>query len=206
MKKLHTSLAVSAIALMGAFSTMAQAAEFPYNGQVQSVTGALAALITPIPQEILGSITFDDTAIASGSAGPADVVGLQVNIGAVCIASDIAVCAPGSFATPITSVDAATVTFTGGQPTGGSMTVTGSLTTPIILTVSVIFDLSAGTWTADALAAGTVGGSFVPTAPSVLGPFDANKVPSMPIYGLIIIGLGLLLVAGRRLRKTPTRR
>jgi hypothetical protein len=118
---------------MGAFSMTAQAAEFPYNGQVQPATGALAAFITPIPQDILGSITFDDTAIASGSAGAADVVGLQVNIG-------------------------------------------------------------------------TVGGSFVPTAPSVLGPFDANKVPAMPIHGLIITSLGLLLVAGRRLRKTPTRR
>lgn len=205
MNKLRTSLAMSAIALMGALSMNAQAAEFPYNGQVQAATGILATLITPIPQEMLGGITFDDAAIAVGLAGPADIISMQVNIGLVCIASDVGICAPGSFAAPISSVDAAAVTFADGQPTGGSMTVTGSVTTPVVLTVSVVFNLDAGTWSANAPGFGTVTGTFAPTVMQVLAPFDANKVPTMSVYGLIITVLGLLLVAGRRLRKAQSR-
>ena len=143
----------------------APSADFAYNGQVLVTTGAMVGLIPTIPLDMIGNIAYEPAAIAAGLAGPSDVTAMEVNIDQICIAIDISTCAPGTIATPITSIDAAAITFAGGLPTGGSMTVTGNLTSPVALTLTVVFDFDAGTWDADAGVFGTVGGTFAPTLP-----------------------------------------
>jgi hypothetical protein len=198
------STIATAAVLLSALSANAQAAAILYTGDVLAATGALAGLITPIPQPMSGTVTYDDAAIAGGLAGPSDVTDVLVEVGAFCFALDILNCPAGSAAVPVTSIDSAAVTFSGGEPTGGSMQVTAFSAT-FGVSIPISFDLSAGSFLADAGALGTVSGTFSAPAPAVLGPFDPNKVPTMPIYGLIITGLGLLLVAGRRLRAVQSR-
>lgn len=84
-----------------------------------------------MPLNMVGNIAYESAAIAAGFTGPADVTAMPVNISAICIAIDVSTCAAGTIATPITSIDAAAVTFSSGVPTGGSMMVTGNLTEPI---------------------------------------------------------------------------
>ena len=172
MKK---SIVLAAAALASVLSFNSQAAVIQYSGAVTTTTGAMIGLIPVIPLSMNGFIEYDDAAIAGGLAGPADILGMQVNIGAICVAIDTAGCAPGTIATPITSISSAAVTFSplAVLPTGGSMTAVGNLTTPITLTLPVIFDFDAGTWTADGGFFGTVGGTFaaipVPAAAWLFG-------------------------------------
>lgn len=173
---------LSSVALFGAMTMTAQAAVINYEGAVTTTTGAMIGLIPPPLPAMDGFIEYDDTAIAGGLAGPGDILGMQVNIGAICVAIDVAGCAPGTIATPITMISAAAVTFDAlGNPTGGSMTAVGNLTTPITLTLPVIFDLTAGTWSADGGFFGTVGGTF---APAVI------PVPAAAwLFGSALLGL-----------------
>lgn len=181
-------LACTTMILTGALSINTQAEEIPYSGEVLAATGAMLGLISPIPQPMVGSITYDDAAIASGLAGPADILGMQANIGAVCIAMDITTCAPGTIATPVTNIDAAAVTFANGVPTGGTMSVVGTLVDPIVITLPVDFDFNTGTWSADGGVFGTVSGSFAPTQPPNIIVFQLDDLSMATLQTLLAGG------------------
>jgi hypothetical protein len=78
------STIATAAVLLSALSANAQAAAILYTGDVLAATGALAGLITPIPQPMSGTVTYDDAAIAGGLAGPSDVTDVLVEVGAFC--------------------------------------------------------------------------------------------------------------------------
>jgi hypothetical protein len=181
MKLFRISTVVSAVALMGALSMNSQAAEIAYGGEVLVSTGALAGLITPVPQPLGGSVTYDDTAIAGGLAGPSDILGVNITVGAFCFALDTAACAAGTAPVPVTSIDAAAVTFAGGAPTGGSMEVT-TFSSTFGISIPISFDLTAGTFLGDAGFLGTVSGTFAPVA--------AVPVPAAAwLFGSALLGL-----------------
>jgi hypothetical protein len=88
-----------------------------------------------------------------------------------------------------------------GNITGGAMTIAAAVPTGTIGNLAV--DADAGTWalTISGIDIATGTGSFALLAPPPsVNNFDANKVPTMSVYGLIIIALGLLLVAHRHLK------
>jgi hypothetical protein len=88
-----------------------------------------------------------------------------------------------------------------GNITGGAMTIAAAVPTGTIGNLAV--DADAGTWalTISGIDIATGTGSFALLAPPPpVNNFDANKVSTMSVYGLIITALGLLLVARRHLK------
>jgi hypothetical protein len=180
MKITSLTKVLSAVALFGALSMNTQAAEITYAGEVLSATGALATLITPVPQPMGGTITYDDGAIAGGLAGPGDITSITVNVGAFCFNLDPATCPVGSAPVAITSIDAAAVTFAGGAPTGGTLDITTFAST-FGLFIPISFDLTAGTFLATS-GLGNVSGTF--------GAVAAVPVPAAAwLFGSALLGL-----------------
>ena len=88
-----------------------------------------------------------------------------------------------------------------GNITGGAMTIAAAVPTGTIGNLAI--DADAGTWalTISGIDIATGNGSFALLAPPPpVKNFDANKVPTISVYGLIITALGLLLVARRHLK------
>lgn len=157
--KLRSSIAASIFLLGAVLSFSSQAAVIQYSGQMTTTTGVFETFIpAPLPA-IDGFIEFDDTAIAAGIASASDILSMEMNIGAFCVATDIAACAPGLLAMPVTAINFSAVTFTAGAPTGGSMLATGVLTSPIQLTLPLIFSFDAGVWFTDGGPFGTLAGT-----------------------------------------------
>lgn len=185
---------LSSVALFGALSMNAQALVVNFEGGVSDVTGAFIGIFFPPLPTMSGFIEYKDTAVAAGLAGPSDILAAQVNIGTtVCIALDLAGCAPGFVKMPITSIDAAAVTFSGGSPTGGSVAFTGNLTRPVVLTLPLIFDFNAATWIIDGGLFGAVTGCYG----GLSGP-PCEAVSEVPtpaaawLFGSALLGLGAM--------------
>ena len=183
--KLRTSMIISAAALLSALSLNSQAAIFQYSGQMTATTGVFETFIpAPLPA-INGFIEFDDAAIASGFAGAGDVLGMEMNIGPFCVATDLAGCAPAVIAMPITAINFSAVTFAGGLPTGGSLLATGVITSPIQLTLPLIFSFDAGVWFTDGGPFGTLAGTG-----SLISPVPLPA--ALWLFGSALLGLGAI--------------
>lgn len=180
--KLRISMIIALAALMSMLSLNSQAAVFQYSGAMTATTGVFETFI-PAPLPLIdGFIEFDDAAIAAGFAGAGDILGMEINLGPFCVATDLAGCAPGVVAMPITGINFSAVTFAGGLATGGSMLVTGVLTTPIQLTLPIIFSLDVGVWFADGGPFGTLAGTG-----SLVSPIP---VPAAAwLFGSALLGL-----------------
>ncbi|MFK8032092.1 MAG: thrombospondin type 3 repeat-containing protein [Gammaproteobacteria bacterium] len=150
--------------LMVVMSPLAtQAADLAYSGEVVDVTGAFVAL-TPPGTEVGGPIVVDDAALAGGLIGIADIVSINVNVGGFCFATDGGDCSGVGSLVPITSIDSAAITGTGG-PLGGSFTVTAFSPT-FNVSIPISFDLDNQSFAGDGGAIGTVGGTGMLTGPS----------------------------------------
>lgn len=147
---------------VSAIATTAQAVVINYDGVVTGATGAFAGLIGP-GTVISGPIDYDDAAVASGLVGPTDFNDITISVGAFCFATGSG-CAVGASVVPITSIPNAAVTFSAGEPTGGSFDVIAFSPT-FQASVPIAFDLTAGTFFGDGAFLGTVEGTFAPSSP-----------------------------------------
>jgi len=221
MNKIRISIFLSAVALMGALSINAQAQALTISGTIDSGTGALAALVAPGTsfsggldwsgtldggQVVLGGFCFTDDASglppASGTCGAGSAVPILTTGQAIY---------DGTPAAPGATFQQAGSTFDG--TSGVIKIITYSPTFGVLIPIDLTFNGDGtGTVFADAGALGTATGSgsfVVPSSPPSGGggnsglviPNDPPKIPTMPLYGLGLTILGLLSIAGRRLRK-----
>lgn len=160
MKK-HLSCLLSMLAL-SAMALPATAATVIYTGVVESSTSALFTLIPP-GTPVGGPIEYDDIAVAGGLVGIDDILAIDVNVGGFCFTTgaDAMGCPLGGAYVPITSIDAAAITFASGLPTGGTLDVT-AFSPSFGVAIPIAFDLTAGTFFADAGALGVATGTFSP--------------------------------------------
>ena len=167
---------LTSVVLSIVFPVGAQALSITYTGTVESATGIFSAL-TPPGSPVGGPIVYDDAAVGSGLVGPADILGIDVNVGGFCFSTgpDGSGCPlqPNAW-TPIISIDAAAVTFAGTTPTGGFIDVTAMSGNFFLIN----FDLTAGTFLI--WGGGTASGTFAP-------------VPIPAALWLMIGGLGALM-------------
>ena len=176
-KKIISSLFVAIIATA---SLSAQAATLTYTGEVTDATGAFTAL-TPIGTPVGGPLEVDDTALAAGSIGIADIISIDVNVGGFCFATGTGTCGGVGTLVPITSIDSAAITGTSGT-LGGSFAVTAFSPT-FNVSIPITFDLDAGTFSADGGALGTVSG---------IGSLEAAPVPvpaAVWLFGSALLGM-----------------
>ncbi len=176
-KKTFTSLA---LALIATVSLSANAATLTYSGEVTGATGAFVAL-TPLGTPVGGPISVDDAALAAGSIGIADILSIDVNVGGFCFATGTGDCGGMGTLVPITSIDTAMITGTSGT-LGGSFSVTAFSPT-FMVSIPIVFDLDAGTFSADGGALGTVSG---------IGSLEAAPVPvpaAVWLFGSALLGM-----------------
>jgi hypothetical protein len=192
--------AASVVALMSGHANAAPTGnEMTYSQGIDivSITGTL----------------FDGTGIGVGS-GSFDTNG-ELSVGSTVVTNIPAIGAPGTVVSSTLysgSIAGNTWTYSGtSQQTfvscTGNATICGNITpgTSAPTTGNPIFALnilSGGTWvtssTIGSLTTLTVDHSLTPAPPPA--PFDANKVPTMPMYALGITALALFGAAARRLR------
>lgn len=183
MNKIIKTL-LSSGALIVALSMNAQALTVTYGGTVDTATGALGTLVPP-GTPVGGPISYDDAAVATGTVGPSGILGIDINVGGFCFTSgpDNTGCPSGGAYVPITSIDAAAVTFAGMTPTGGMLDVT-TFSPSFGIFIPISFDLTAGT--------------FLATSPlgDASGTFQVVPVPA----AVWLFGSALLGLAARRRR------
>ncbi|MEM7083663.1 MAG: hypothetical protein AAF465_13110 [Pseudomonadota bacterium] len=169
------------VALVASVSLGAQAATLTITGEVTTAGGAFVAL-TPIGTPVGGPIVVDDTALASGSIGIADIISIDVNVGGFCFATGAGDCGGMGTIVPITSIDSAAITGSSGT-LGGSFSVTAFSPT-FMVSIPIVFDLDAGTFSADGGALGTVGGTV-----SVEAPAPVPVPAAVWLFGSALLGL-----------------
>jgi len=174
------------VAILATASLSANAATLTYEGEVTGATGAFVALTPPGMTPVGGPIEVDDAALAAGSIGIADITAVDVNVGGFCF-SLTGDCGGMGTLVPITSIDSAAITGTGGQ-LGGSFSVTAFSPT-FMVSIPIFFDLDAGTFSADGGALGTVSG---------VGTLSAAEIP-VPAAAWLL-GSALLGMMGIRRR------
>ncbi len=104
--------------LLTTVSTSVGAATFELAGSIEIATGAFA-ILTPVGTPIEGAIAFDDTAVAAGHAGLADIGSIDINVGGFCFSNgiDSSACPNGGAFAPIAQIVEASVAFVDGLPT-----------------------------------------------------------------------------------------
>lgn len=127
-----------------------------YAGVVDSATGGFVAL-TPVGTPVGGPIVVDGGALAAGAIGVADILSIEVNVGGFCFATAGLTCGGVGTVVDITSIDSAAITGSAGT-LGGIFAVTAFSPT-FMISIPIVFDLDAGTFSADGGAIGTVGGT-----------------------------------------------
>lgn len=202
------------ISLLGllAISLVASAAPVNISGTITGGTGALLGLVPP-GTPFAGNLDW--------GAGTLDSA--QVNLGAFCFTDDASGSPPASPTCPdmsavVPMLPTGEVAYNpAGAPPGSTFQQAGTTfdgTTGLLrlatfsptFNVTIFVDLTfngdgTGTVFADAGAAlGTSVGEFTVARPPVLST-DAS-IPVMPLFGLVLTGLGLVFVARRQLRKS----
>ncbi len=160
MNKIFKTLLSGAL-LSFAFAMNAQALVVDYVGTVVTSTGALATLVPP-GTPVGGPILYDDAAVATGTVGPLGVLSIDVNVGGFCFSTgpDATGCPTGGAYVPVTSIDAAAITFAGTTPTGGFLDIT-TFSPSFGIFIPISFDLTAGTFLATS-PLGDASGTFAP--------------------------------------------
>ncbi len=207
MSRLSRVWRTSAAVCIGAFLWgKASAAEFTLDGVVENATGAFATLVPP-GTAVGGPVVFDDAAIAAGLAGPTDITEIDVNVGGFCFSTrgDTSGCPLGGTLVPITSIDAASVLFTGNFPSGGTFAVT-AFSPSFGIFIPIDFDLDTGTFFADGGGLGTADGPIaflLPAAAAAPNPaafpdtgIGATESLDVTVTNTGLGGLAILGVAG----------
>lgn len=161
MLKKHITKFFLAFALTGVMSMNANALVVDYAGTVLASTGALATLVPP-GTAVGGPVSYDDAAVATGTVGPAGILSIDINVGGFCFSTgpDVSGCPLGGALVPVSSIDAAAVTFAGTTPTGGFLDVT-TFSPSFGIFIPISFDLTAGTFLATS-PLGDASGTFAP--------------------------------------------
>jgi len=183
------------------------------NAPGYSVTGGTVTLAGEV--FVLSNISIDMSV-----AGPASDAGVLFNSGSICVTSDGgAACDLGIVDAAVTNLD-----FRSGAPWGYFTTQGMQLTGGAGGTGFTVAQPGPVTGNGPASATGAVlllgndAGIFLdgnitfstdappPPVGDIDIPNDPPKIPTMPIYGLGLTILGLLSIAGRRLRKSARRK